>query len=138
MGTQQLLLIVLGVIIVGIAIVVGIQMFGASAVEANKNAMVQDALQVAAKAQQWYRKPEVLGGGGRKFDGFDLTKIGYDNADSVVTQNGTIWIDGISPPNDQDFVVHVRGKEKASDGHLLELHVTVFPDSVGNPVWDHP
>ena len=138
MGTQQLLLIVLGVIIVGIAIVVGIQMFGASAVEANKNAIVQDALQVAAKAQQWYRKPEVLGGGGRKFTGFDLTKIGFDSpgtneATADSTENGKIWLTVSS----DHIIIHVRGKEQGADGNLIELQDTVYADRVSSPYWVH-
>jgi len=130
MGTQQLLLIVLGVIIVGIAIVVGIQMFGASAVEANKNAIVQDALQVAAKAQQWYRKPEVLGGGGRSFENFDLTDIGYTGQDSVETQDGTIIVSG---QGSNSFVVTVVGKEDGDgDGNPVRVRMTVYADSTSD------
>ena len=42
MGQQQLLLIVLGVIIVGIAVVVGINLFNANATNANRDAVVSD------------------------------------------------------------------------------------------------
>ena len=42
MGQQQLLLIILGVIVVGIAVAVGITMFSDSAVNANRDAMVND------------------------------------------------------------------------------------------------
>ena len=52
MGQQQLLLIVLSVIIVGIAVVVGIQMFGASAASSNLEAVTSDLLHLAARAQQ--------------------------------------------------------------------------------------
>lgn len=68
MGQQQLLLIVLGVIIVGIAVVVGINVFTASASQANKDAVVADLTNIAAMAQQHYRKPAALGGGGNAFD----------------------------------------------------------------------
>jgi Tfp pilus assembly protein PilE len=68
MGQQQLLLIVLGVIIVGIAVVVGINVFTASAASANRDAITADLTNLAAMAQQFYRKPVALGGGGNAFD----------------------------------------------------------------------
>ncbi|MCU0644613.1 MAG: hypothetical protein MUC94_10160, partial [bacterium] len=67
MGQQQLLLLVLGAIIVGVAIVVGVNMFSTSAVNANRDAVVQDCMTLATRAQQWYRTPAILGGGGRDF-----------------------------------------------------------------------
>ena len=67
MGQQQLLLIILGVIIVGIAVAVGITMFQDNAVSASRDAVTNDLVQLAAKAQQNYRKPASLGGGGNSF-----------------------------------------------------------------------
>jgi len=72
MGQQQLLLIVLGVIIVGIAIVVGINLFSASSLEANRDAVVSDNMNLAALAQQFYKKPTELGGGNNTFTGFTI------------------------------------------------------------------
>lgn len=69
MGQQQLLLIVLGVIIVGIAIVVGINLFNANAEESAKDTMASEGTNLAALAQQFYKKPVALGGGGNAFDG---------------------------------------------------------------------
>ena len=72
MGQQQLLLIVLGVIIVGISIVVGINLFSASSLEANRDAVVADNMNLAALAQQFYKKPTELGGGNNTFTGFTI------------------------------------------------------------------
>ena len=69
MGQQQLLLIVLGVIIVGIAVVVGINVFTASAASSNRDAVTADLTNLSAMAQQFYRKPTALGGGGNAFTG---------------------------------------------------------------------
>jgi Tfp pilus assembly protein PilE len=69
MGQQQLLLIVLGVIIVGIAVVVGINVFTASSANANRDAVISDLTTLAAMAQQYYRKPVAMGGGGNTFNG---------------------------------------------------------------------
>jgi len=70
MGQQQLLLIVLGVIIVGIAIVVGINLFNANAEESTKDGVVSDCTNLGAMAQQYYKKPTSMGGGGNAFTGW--------------------------------------------------------------------
>ena len=70
MGQQQLLLIVLGVIVVGIAVVVGINLFNASAEEANKDGIVSDCTNLGAMAQQYYKKPQSMGGGANTFTGW--------------------------------------------------------------------
>ncbi|MEG8946655.1 hypothetical protein [Rosettibacter firmus] len=72
MGQQQLLLIVLGVIIVGIAVVVGINVFTASSTQANRDAVIADLTNLASLAQQYYRKPTALGGGGNAFTGWTI------------------------------------------------------------------
>ena len=70
MGQQQLLLIVLGVIVVGIAVVVGINLFTANAVSANRDGVVADLTNLGSMAQQYYRKPTAMGGGGNTFTGW--------------------------------------------------------------------
>jgi len=70
MGQQQLLLIVLGVIIVGIAVVVGINLFNANAEESAKDTIVSEGTNLGALAQQYYKKPTAMGGGGNNFTGF--------------------------------------------------------------------
>jgi hypothetical protein len=68
MGQQQLLLIVLGVIIVGIAVVVGINLFNASAEESTKDTITAECTNLGAMALQYYKKPVALAGGGNAFD----------------------------------------------------------------------
>jgi Tfp pilus assembly protein PilE len=81
MAQQQLLLIILGVIIVGIAAVVGIMMFQDNGVDQNRSSVIADLTTFAAKAQQFYGKPISLGGGGDSFVGInaisDLASDGF-------------------------------------------------------------
>ncbi len=79
MGQQQLLLIVLGVIIVGIAIVVGINLFNANSVSANRDAVISDLNNLAAQAHQYYMRPTSMGGGGNSYTGWDITKTGLSS-----------------------------------------------------------
>jgi hypothetical protein len=76
MGQQQLLLIILGVIIVGIAIAVGISMFSSSSVQANKDAIVNDLNNLAADSYQYKIRPTTMGGGGGSYGGYKIpTKL---------------------------------------------------------------
>jgi len=92
MGQQQLLLIVIGVIIVGIAIVVGIQLASTSAQSANRDAVIADLNNIGAYAQQYYRKPASMGGGDNSFTGWtippNLTKTG--NGTYTATVGATV------------------------------------------------
>ena len=67
MGQQQLLLIVLGVIVVGIAVVVGINLFNANAETSAQDSLVSQGTNMGALAQQYYKKPVAMGGGGSSF-----------------------------------------------------------------------
>jgi hypothetical protein len=82
MGQQQLLLLVLGIVIVGLAVVVGIQAFGENQKKANADAMVNDAIRIASDAQAWNLKPQAFGGGDGAFTGASFEQLGYStNAD---------------------------------------------------------
>ena len=90
MGQQQLLLIVLGVIIVGVAIVAGIGMFNAGAEEAVKDEISSQNLAIAANAQQWFKKPVALGGGGNSFTNSNGADHNYTIPYKMTsTSNGT-------------------------------------------------
>lgn len=80
MGQQQLLLIVLGIIIVGIAIAVGVNMFQQSAVDSNRQNVISDLSNLGAKAQRFYRTPTELGGGAQSFARFKLGRLDTANA----------------------------------------------------------
>jgi len=56
-GQQQLLLILIGVIITGIAVAVGITIFQANAAGQNRDALWTDLSALGSRAQQYYRKP---------------------------------------------------------------------------------
>ncbi len=62
MGTQQILLIVLSVIIVGIAAAVGIQMFQTQAENSNRTACAGDIQNFAAQVIAYYKTPTSMGG----------------------------------------------------------------------------
>lgn len=89
MGQQQLLLIIAGVIVVGIAIGTGVFLFSGTSVESNKDAIVNDLMNLGQYAYRYKLRPEPLGGGGLTYTGFSLpTKLASnENADYTVSTN---------------------------------------------------
>ncbi|NCQ18393.1 MAG: hypothetical protein GW805_08740 [Ignavibacteria bacterium] len=53
MGQQQLLLVLVGVIIVGLSIVLVVKLFDVNSLEANRDALYIDTLNLAANAQHY-------------------------------------------------------------------------------------
>lgn len=127
MGQQQLLLIVLTVIIVGIAVVVGINMFSASSSSANRDAVISDATNLGTMAQQYYRKPTALAGGGNSFVGWWATVP----TSLKTTANGTY--------TETEDSVHVVltgiGTNTGNNGSSpVKVEVTVKPNSISTKV----
>lgn len=93
MGQQQLLLVILVTIIVGIATVVAINTFGSAADASNLDAVRNDVAAIASAAQGFYMKPEMLAGGGRTFTGIGFNGFGFaangveDANPSTIAQN---------------------------------------------------
>ncbi|MSS71972.1 MAG: hypothetical protein EXS64_10840 [Candidatus Latescibacteria bacterium] len=67
----------LAVILVGIAVAAGISMFGKSSATSNRDAVIHDCSTVVSYAQQFYKKPAEMGGGGRAFTGLTLAKLNW-------------------------------------------------------------
>jgi len=102
MGTQQILMIVLSVIVVGAAVAVGIQMFDNQSKNQTRAACQADLLQFGINIQAYYRTPTMMGGGGGAFDAStDLPRLmafinGGDQTTSIATPNGTYEFDAAS------------------------------------------
>jgi len=115
MGQQQLLLIVLGTIIVGVAVVVGINMFTTGAINSERDALILDINTVAASAASYWRKPAALGGGARSFVGVsDITSFGSDSS----TMNGNFTMSSVTT---NQFVLTATG---ANEGVIIVATIT--------------
>ena len=129
MGQQQLLLIILGVIIVGIAIAVGITLFKDSAVSTNRDAMANDLMHLAAKARHYYKRPSSMGGGSHSFTnlagtGGILLLVSNNFASN---DNGTYSIKSGTTTTQITFVG--TGKAPLDDGSYPILECVVTPSS---------
>ena len=119
MGQQQLLLIVLGVIVVGIAVVVGINLFNANAEEANKDGIVSDATNLGAMAQQFYKKPASMGGGANSFVGWVIA-TGLDSTANGTYDNGTPSATSVT----------ITGQPFPGTGYSWTVTTTVSPTAI--------
>jgi hypothetical protein len=135
MGQQQLLLIVLGVIIVGIAVIIGaFPAFVRGMESANRDAVTQDVLKLASASQGYYLKEKMLGGGGRSFDGIQIVHVGmYANLDGKgENDNGTYEITG----SGQSCTIVGYSKFTRDDGSTnMTVTVTVYPAAFDDPVY---
>ncbi len=121
MGQQQLLLIVLGVIVVGIAVVVGINLFNANAVSANRDGVVSDLNNLGVMAQQFYKKPASMGGGANTFTGWTVP------AQLDTTANGTYT----ATVSAQSVTLVGLGTETGNDGSTkVKATATVTPTAI--------
>lgn len=100
MGQQQLLLLVLGIVIVGLAVVAGLQAFAVNQKKSNIDALQLTSIRIASESQAWLRTPTTYGGGmstlGNRpsdFNGLTLTlnDLGYpvDGSGNYVDVYGT-------------------------------------------------
>jgi len=130
MGQQQLLLIVLGVIIVGIAVVVGINVFTASSLEANKSALVADLQTIGSMAQQYYRKPAAMGGGGNTFTGWTVPAALDSTANMGASITATVAA--------QTVTLLATGTENGANGSKNTVQMVFSPDAITATTFPNP
>ena len=142
MGTQQILMIVLSVIVVGAAIAVGIAMFDTQSKNQERSAVLMEVNNIAIQAAAWYRTPAIMRGGSDlasliSFVSMEGTISGGQGR--IVTPNGTytfrnfvlteteqsIIIDGVSIQNSE---IRMTGTIQLSGGNLQNnFGITILP-----------
>lgn len=120
MGQQQLLLIVLGVIIVGIAVVIGIFVFQTYSIENKRDVVINESVNIGSLALQYYKKAKLYGGGQYSFNGWEIP------SNMKSTTNGTytaqVYTDSV--------VITGKGNEYVTSGVLVEVKTTVNKDGI--------
>jgi hypothetical protein len=123
MGQQQIFLIVLGVIVVGIAIVIGLENFQSKAVQANRDAVIIDLNYLASDAQVYYKKTITYGGGEHSFTGYDIPLQLKTNA------NGTYRVLSVQPlkVTIEGIGVEKEGELGCSQSNNIKYRIIVKP-----------
>jgi hypothetical protein len=99
MGQQQILLVILVTIIIGVATIIALNVLNSGADQANRDAVRQDLSAAASFVQSIWERPQLMGGASRKFTTLDESEIlrflnvpssDYQVGDSEATnENGT-------------------------------------------------
>lgn len=118
MGQTQLLLVVLGMLLVGLAIYVGATMFGSNTVEDTRNAIILDLQNFSTRAMTYYSKPATQAGGGKSFVGVTIGQI-YPMVENV---NACYYIE--SATQTECIIVGVGKIVSGSDSIRVRYRVT--------------
>jgi hypothetical protein len=113
MGTQQLLLIAVGLVLIGIMIAIGIFMFKDQSAATNRDEIANDLVNLAAQAQKYYRAPATLGGGGSSYGGLTLKRL----TSKPVNANGEYTLaPDPAPAATVSITITGEGTETGNDG----------------------
>lgn len=120
MGQQQLLLLVLATVIVGLATVAGIQAFEQGSVRANQDALTQTAVKIASDIQSQVEEPSQFGG----YDG-DLSTSGAADGSNGVTLSeiGYETSGGVYETTDGECAITTGGSNTGSPSNGSEVSV---------------
>ena len=94
MGQQQILLIILGVIMVGIAVTVGITMFMGQSIRVNEDNLMNDMNIIGSDAYAYFMRAKMMGGGAGAYQGYQLADSFRSMADGMITE--AVSSDGMS------------------------------------------
>ena len=122
MGQQQLLLIVLGVIVVGVAIAVSITLFRANAIDRKRELLVNESHNIGSIAISYYKRPIMIGGGGQTFTGWQIPSA----LQSTVNGSYTAQVSA------SNVVIIGTGTEVITDGDSIKIETTVTGDEINS------
>ena len=120
MGQQQFILLVLGVVIVGLAVTIGLQLYGLNQKKANADALLLTAMDIATDTQVWLRTPLSMGGGLPATGGVpNISTISIDLSDLGYTVNGSneyVTVDGTYTLTLSGGSIFIEGKSVTTSG----------------------
>lgn len=134
MGQQQLILITIAFIIVGIGIAAGIMIYTDNAIDRNRDAVMSDLLNLTARAQSYYRRPHLYGGGQGSFVGLDnnlqgMRKLVNTTSYPWITDNGRYRISGAGTA--LRVLLNGTGNEPGRDPNSpVAVTIAVYSDSI--------
>ena len=121
MGQQQILLIVLALIIVGVAIAISVQLFRANAIESKRDILVEETTYLGTMAIQYFKKPTELGGGNQDFSGWEVP------SQMVQTANGNFMIAAVTA---DEVTITGTGSEVVTGTDSIKVQVIVRADGI--------
>jgi ABC-type transport system involved in multi-copper enzyme maturation permease subunit len=115
MGQQQILFIIVGVIIIGIAITVGISIVSAQTVATNRDAIINDLNHLASYAYQYRLRLRSMGGGQGDYTSFAIPpkmRVNEGGTYSVASAEiNTLSLCAVSSVNESNTIQVLVGSE---------------------------
>ena len=121
MGQQQILLIVLALIIVGVAIAISVQLFRANAIEAKRDILVEETTYLGTMAIQYFKKPMELEGGNQDFTGWQIP------SQMIQTANGNFMIAAVTP---DEVTITGTGSEVVTGTDSIKVQTIVTANGI--------
>jgi len=123
-GQQQLLLVILGIIIVAVAIALSIQLFRTNAIDRKREILVDESQNIAAIALSYYKRPRMMGGGGKSFTGWQIpTQL-------VSTESGSY----VSLVFSDSVVITGTGTEVVTGNDSIKVKTTVTGNKISSTI----
>ena len=117
MGQQQLLFVILGIIVIGIAIAAGISMFESQNVLTNRDSIISDLNELAANAYQFRGKLRTMGGGQGDYSTYTIPSMMGRNVNATysvqsasVNSLSMLAVSAENPSNTVFVTIDSRGK----------------------------
>jgi hypothetical protein len=89
----------------------------------NRGALLSGCAALAARSQNYYRRPKTMGGGGRSFQGYaippDFQKTAKGSYTAIVNDDHSLTIIGVGTELGYDGVKPVRVKMKVSPAGIM-------------------
>ena len=124
MGQQQLLLIILGIIVVGVAIAISITLFRGNAIDRKRELLVNESHNIGSIAISYYKKPKMMGGGGKSFTGWTIPTA----LQSTVNGSYTAQVSA------SNVLITGTGTEVVTDEDSIKVETTVTANEINSVV----
>jgi len=85
MGNQQLLIILLGIIAVGVAIAIGISLYSGQSIINNKDNLLNSITYISGDAFAYFQRVNIMGGGSGTYNNYIPPYGLRDNDDGTIT-----------------------------------------------------
>lgn len=125
MGSQQLLLIIVGMIVIAAAIAVGILLLEAHSESTTKDSIISESTNLGSLALQHFNKSTEMGGGNRSFVGWQIS----EQLDS--TSSGTYSIVSI---NDEKLIL--KGLPLANNIYDWAVKTTITKSEINTEIME--
>jgi Tfp pilus assembly protein PilE len=120
LGQQQLLLLVLGLIVVGISIVIAISLYDTYMINSSRDNLIAESVNLASLAQRYYQRLNALGGGEGRFTGWAIP-LNLKATDSG-TYTEIVYIDSV--------IITGTGFISINEDEMIQVKVSVTPNEI--------